>query len=182
MIYWQLFVSFLQIGLFSIGGGYAAMPLIQAQVVTAHSWLTMEEFSHLVTISQMTPGPIAINGATFVGMRIAGFPGALAATAGCVAPSVVLVSALAYVYYRYQTLSLLQRVLGCLRPAVVALIASAGVSIFLEVIGGPALSACNPVGIFLVIAGFFALRKWKLSPVLVMVLCGAANLLWGLAV
>lgn len=180
MIFFQLFLSFLQIGLFSIGGGYAAMPLIQAQVVTAHNWLTMEEFSHLVTISQMTPGPIAINGATFVGMQIAGFPGALAATAGCVAPSLVLVSVLAWVYYRYKTLSLLQRVLGCLRPAVVALIAAAGVSIFLEVMGSP--SSLNPVGIFLTLAGFIALRKWKLSPVLVMVLCGLLNLAWGLAV
>ena len=180
MIYFQLFLSFLQIGLFSIGGGYAAMPLIQAQVVTAHNWLTMEEFSHLVTISQMTPGPIAINGATFVGMQIAGLPGALAATLGCVLPSVVLVSVLAWVYYRYKTLSLLQRVLGCLRPAVVALIAAAGVSIFLEVMDGT--SAWNPVDIFLTLAGFVALRKWKLSPVLVMVLCGVANLLWGLAV
>ena len=180
MIYLQLFLSFLQIGLFSIGGGYAAMPLIQAQVVTAHGWLTMEEFSHLVTISQMTPGPIAINGATFVGMQIAGFPGALAATLGCVAPSLVLVSVLAWVYYRYKTLSLLQRVLGCLRPAVVALIAAAGVSIFLEVMGSP--SSLNPVGIVLTLAGFVALRKWKLSPVLVMVLCGLLNLAWGLAV
>ena len=180
MIYFQLFLSFLQIGLFSIGGGYAAMPLIQAQVVTAHGWLTMEEFSHLVTISQMTPGPIAINGATFVGMQIAGFPGALAATLGCVAPSIVLVSVLAWVYYRYKTLSLLQRVLGCLRPAVVALIAAAGVSIFLEVMGSP--SALNPVGIVLSLAGFAALRKWRLSPVLVMVVCGLLNLAWGLAV
>lgn len=180
MIYLQLFLSFLQIGLFSIGGGYAAMPLIQAQVVTAHSWLTMEEFSHLVTISQMTPGPIAINGATFVGMQIAGFPGALAATLGCVAPSLVLVSVLAWVYYRYKTLSLLQRVLGCLRPAVVALIAAAGVSIFLEVMGSP--SSLNPLGIVLTLAGFVALRKWKLNPVLVMVLCGLLNLAWGLAV
>lgn len=178
MIYWQLFLSFLQIGLFSIGGGYAAMPLIQEQVVTAHGWLTMEEFSHLVTISQMTPGPIAINGATFVGMQIAGFPGALAATVGCVFPSVILVSLLAWVYYRYKTLSLLQRVLGCLRPAVVALIASAGVSIFLEVMGQP--PAIHPVGILLVIMGFLALRLGKLSPVLVMVLCGVANLAVGL--
>ena len=180
MIYLQLFLSFLQIGLFSIGGGYAAMPLIQAQVVTAHSWLPMEEFSHLVTISQMTPGPIAINGAAFVGMQIAGFPGALAATLGCVAPSLVLVSVLAWVYYRYKTLSLLQRVLGCLRPAVVALIAAAGVSIFLEVMGSP--SSLNPLGIVLTLAGFVALRKWRLSPVLVMVLCGLLNLAWGLAV
>lgn len=70
MIYWQLFLSFIQIGLFSFGGGYAAMPLIQGQVVTLHHWLNMEEFTNLITISQMTPGPIAINAATFVGMKL----------------------------------------------------------------------------------------------------------------
>lgn len=66
MIYLQLFLSFLQIGAFSFGGGYAAMPLIQAQVVDLHHWLSLGEFTDLVTISQMTPGPIAINSATFV--------------------------------------------------------------------------------------------------------------------
>ena len=70
MLYLQLFWSFFQIGLFSIGGGYAAMPLIQNQVVDLHHWLTLSEFSDLITISQMTPGPIAINSATFVGIRI----------------------------------------------------------------------------------------------------------------
>ena len=75
MIYFQLFLSFLQIGAFSFGGGYAAMPLIQNQVVTLHGWLNLAEFTDLVTISQMTPGPIAINAATFVGTRIAGTPG-----------------------------------------------------------------------------------------------------------
>ena len=84
MIYLQLFWSFLQIGLFSIGGGYAAMPLIQAQVVQNHPWLNMSEFTDLVTIAEMTPGPIAINSATFVGIRIAGIPGALIATFGCI--------------------------------------------------------------------------------------------------
>ena len=68
MIYLQLFLSFLQIGLFSFGGGYAAMPLIQDQVVALNHWLSMKEFTDLVTISQMTPGPIAINSATFVGI------------------------------------------------------------------------------------------------------------------
>ena len=87
MIYWQLLWSFFQIGLFSIGGGYAAMPLIQHQVVEVHPWLTLTEFTDIVTLSQMTPGPIAINSATFVGMRIAGVSGALVATAGCVLPS-----------------------------------------------------------------------------------------------
>ena len=77
MIYLQLFISFLQIGLFSIGGGYAAMPLIQNQVVELHPWLTLQEFTDLITIAEMTPGPIAVNSATFVGIRIAGFPCAL---------------------------------------------------------------------------------------------------------
>ena len=94
MIYLQLFLSFLQIGLFSFGGGYAAMPLIQDQVVTAHGWLSMPEFTDLITISQMTPGPIAINSATFVGMKIAGVPGAIAATVGCVFPSCIIVTLL----------------------------------------------------------------------------------------
>ena len=79
MIYLQLFYSFLKIGLFSFGGGYAAMPLIQEQVVNSHGWLSMPEFTDLITISQMTPGPIAINSATFVGIKIAGVPGALVA-------------------------------------------------------------------------------------------------------
>ena len=71
MIYLQLFLSFFQIGLFSFGGGYAAMPLIQGQIVKIHGWMTMSEFTDLITISQMTPGPIAVNSATFVGLRVA---------------------------------------------------------------------------------------------------------------
>ena len=105
MILLQLFWSFLQIGLFSFGGGYAAMPLIQAQIVTQHGWLGMAEFTDLVTISQMTPGPIAINAATFVGLRVAGVSGALAATVGCMLPSCVLVTLLARLYLRYRKLS-----------------------------------------------------------------------------
>ena len=84
MIYIQLFLSFFKIGMFSIGGGYAAMPLIQNEVVTIHSWLTMKEFADIITISQMTPGPLAVNTSTFVGIRIAGIPGAITATFGCV--------------------------------------------------------------------------------------------------
>ena len=129
MIYLQLFLSFLQVGAFSIGGGYAAMPLIQSQVVTSHGWLTMSEFTDLITIAEMTPGPIAVNSATFVGIRIAGVGGAVIATLGCILPSCLIVSLLAFVYYRYKQLSALQSVLASLRPAVVALIASAGLSI-----------------------------------------------------
>ena len=82
MIYLKLFWSFIQIGLFSIGGGYAALPLIQNQVVELNKWLSMEEFVDLITIAEMTPGPIAINASTFVGTRIAGIGGAIISTFG----------------------------------------------------------------------------------------------------
>ena len=132
MIYLKLFISFLQIGMFSFGGGYAAMPLIQGQVVNGHQWLTMAEFTDLITISQMTPGPIAVNSATFVGTKIAGVPGALAATFGCILPSCVIVTLIAKLYLKYRNMALLQGVLASLRPAVVALIGSAGIAILIN--------------------------------------------------
>lgn len=131
---WQLFISFAQIGLFSVGGGYAAIPLLQEQVVTQHGWLTISEFTDLVTIAEMTPGPIAVNVATFVGTRIAGAGGALIATLGCIFPSLLIVSALALIYRRFCALPLLQSILESLRPAVVALIASAGLTLLLSVV------------------------------------------------
>ncbi len=108
MIYLQLFLSFIKVGMFSIGGGYAAMPLIQSEVVNGHGWLTMNEFTDLITIAEMTPGPIAVNSATFVGIRIGGIPGALVATGGCILPSCVIVSALALLYNKYKNVSTLQ--------------------------------------------------------------------------
>ena len=182
MIYVKLFLSFLQVGLFSVGGGYAAMPLIQNQVVELNPWLTMQEFTDLITIAEMTPGPIAINSATFVGIRIAGILGAVVATLGCIFPSLILVSLLAYVYYRYKSLSALQSVLASLRPAVVALIASAGLSILLQVLFAGetvALEHLNAVGLALFAAALFALRKFKLNPILVMRLCGVGSLVLG---
>ena len=131
MIYLELFWSFLQIGLFSFGGGYAAMPLIQYQVVELNGWLTMSEFADVITISQMTPGPIGINAATFVGIRIAGIQGAIVATAGCVLPSCLIVLSLAYIYYKYRGLATVQGILNGLRPAVLAMIGSAGLSLLI---------------------------------------------------
>ena len=88
----DLFLCFVQVGLFSIGGGYAAMPMIQAKAVEYYHWLTMGEFTDLMTIAEMTPGPITVNSATFVGIRMAGIPGALVATMGCILPSLIIVS------------------------------------------------------------------------------------------
>ena len=176
----QLFFSFLQIGLFSFGGGYAALPLIQAQVVELHHWLDRTEFTDLITISQMTPGPIAINSATFVGIRIAGPLGAIAATLGCILPSCIIVSLLAWIYCRCRNLTALQGALQGLRPAVVALITSAGLSLLETALWGeggfvPTLPDLTAVLLFL--GAFFALRRWKCEPVLVMLGCGAAGVL-----
>ena len=168
----DLFITFFQIGLFSFGGGYAVLPLIQNQAVTAKGWLTIEEFADLVTISQMTPGPIAINASTFVGQRVAGFAGAVVATAGCIAPSCIIALILAYFYYKYKSLKLVQGGLTGLRPAVVALIAGAGVSIAKMAIfydSGDVKLWALP----LFAACLFALRKWKVDPIKVIAVTGA---------
>ena len=182
MILWQLFISFAQIGLFSIGGGYAAIPLIQSQAVEVHGWLTAEQFMDLATIAEMTPGPIALNAASFVGIQVAGIAGAVIATLGCILPSLVIVSGLSWIYGRYRRLPMLQSVLGFLRPAVVALIAAAGINMLLQAVcGGRSLSGFRPVSALLFAAAFLALRRFKWSPILVMALCGAAGLVLGLA-
>lgn len=173
MILIEIFWSFFQIGMFSIGGGMAAMPLIQNQVVDLHHWLTLAEFTDLITIAEMTPGPIAINSATFVGIRIAGLPGAIIATIGCIFPSCVIVSILAWVYFKYKELIVIQGVLSGLRPAIVALIASAGMSIFILAVWGESGFSMNPkaintVSILLFTVAIFILRKWKPNPIFVM--------------
>lgn len=183
MIYLQLFLSFLQIGALSFGGGYAAMPLIQAQIVTEHGWLSMSEFTDLVTIAEMTPGPIAVNSATFVGTQIAGLGGAVVATLGCILPSCIIVTLLAYIYTKYRNMSLLQGTLASLRPAVVAMIAKAGVTILVSAffISGTIDLVRENVCIRMVVffgAALVLLRKFKMNPILVMVLCGVANMIF----
>lgn len=181
MIYLQLFLSYLQIGAFSFGGGYAAMSLIQAQVVEKYHWLTIKEFANLVTIAEMTPGPIAVNSATFVGSQMGGVLGALAATAGCIVPSCIIVTILAKIYVKYRNIEIMQEVLRMLRPVVVSMIAAAGVNILISVIftsGAVKIAADNIqyVGIILFLVALILLRKTKLSPILIMVSCGIAQL------
>ena len=191
MIYWQLFLSFLQIGMFSFGGGYAALPLIQEQVVTQHGWLSRSEFTDLITISQMTPGPIAVNSATFVGIRLAGFLGALAATFGCILPSCILVTVLSYLYLKYRKMSMLQ---GALRargyrdlmlntPSAtcthsIPMIAAAGVSILITAFWNDAVSFMSTKwdSIVIFVVAVWLLKKKNWNPILVMVLSGFAKL------
>ena len=181
----QLFLSFLQIGLFSVGGGYAAIPLIRNQTVEIHSWLTERQFMDLAAIAEMTPGPIVVNGATFVGLQIAGLPGAIVATLGSILPSLIIVSLLSWVYRRYRELPLLKRALSGLRPAVVALIASAGLNMLLQIIFGSrtvlSLDQVQWASLLLFAGAFLWLRLRHPGPIMVMLLCGAAGVLLGLA-
>lgn len=90
MIYWQMFIVFFRIGLFTIGGGYALLPMIQKEV-TGLNWLTNQEFADILAISEVTPGPFSVNAATFVGFRLAGLPGSLVATFSLVLPSFLII-------------------------------------------------------------------------------------------
>lgn len=180
MLLLKLFFSFIQVGLFSVGGGYAAIPLIQEQIVNIHELMTLEEFSDLITVAEMTPGPISINSATFVGMRIAGVPGVLLCTIGCIIPSFCICLTLAHFYYKYRSVSGVQVVLGAMRPAVVALIASAGASILMLGLFQAQLQEIVPGNIRFVELGIFAvslflLRKYKMNAVTIILGSGVAG-------
>lgn len=179
MIYLQLYWSFFKIGLFSIGGGYASLPLIQKEVVDLQQWITMTEFTDIITISQMTPGPIAINTSTFVGTQVGGLLGAVIATLGCVSPSFVIVLFLAHIYVKYRNLNTISDILYGLRPAVVALIGTAGISImFLAFLGQRNLDinvSINYISIIFFTIGMYFLRKYKSNPIYVMLGCGVAG-------
>lgn len=182
MIYLELFWSFFQIGMFSIGGGYAAMPLIQNQVVDIHPWLTMTQFADIMTIAEMTPGPIAINSATFVGIQVAGILGAIVATVGCIFPSCVIVMTLAYIYYRYRGMSMVQGILAGLRPAVIAMIASAALSLLIMALYGQRtlpsdIKSFDVIALVIFLSGLFILRKWKPNPLWVMAGSGVVGII-----
>lgn len=178
----ELFQAFLMIGAFSFGGGYASIPLIQQQVVENHQWLTLSQFTDLITISQMTPGPLAINAATFVGIRVAGIPGAIVATLANELPSAIIIAILAWLYVRYKDLQIMKTILSYLRPAVTALIASAGVSILISALfGEEAIITIQNLKLNLLVIFLFCLfviRRYKLNPILAMLLGGAMNLVW----
>lgn len=125
MIYWQLFSTFVFIGSFAFGGGYVMLPLIDAQVVQKLAWLSNLEFANILAIAEMTPGPVAINTATFVGFKMAGPVGSIIATMGVVAPSFFFVMMLTLLVNRFNDSPFLMPALGGIRPVVIGLIASA---------------------------------------------------------
>lgn len=178
---WNVFLVFLKIGLLSIGGGYAVIPLIQEQVVDSTGWISEKMFTDIITISQMTPGPLAVNTSTFVGLQIGGVAGALAATAGCVLCGVILSLALYSFFRTHQQSVYVLEVLNGLKSASSGLILSAACTILqLALFGsGSARSGFRLpdwTALCLFLGMLFALRRWKINPIVVMLISGAAGL------
>ena len=180
MILWELFIRFFRIGLLSYGGGYASFSLIEQQIVHQKHWMTPTQFIDVLTVSEMTPGPIGINAATFVGRHVRGFPGATVATLGVILPSFFIVTSLAALYFKFKNIKIVQGIIEGLRPAVIALIASAGVSIMLTALFEGAfisLETFRYFSFFLMIGCFILLRKTNLSPIKVMIVSGVIGMI-----
>ena len=127
----NLFIIFFKIGLFSIGGGYAIIPLIQEQVVNNYHWISANTFTDIITISQMTPGPLAVNTSTFVGIQLAGISGAIVATIGCIFAGATISIILYLLFTKYQKLEIITNILNTLKATSVGLIMSAGATILI---------------------------------------------------
>ena len=131
-IFLDLFITFFKIGLFTFGGGYAMLPLIQKEVLN-HGWMEIEEIINFIAVSESTPGPFAINCATYVGMETGGVLGAVCATLGVVLPSFIVILCVARFYKKFKESKIVSSVMTGLRPAVIGLIGSALVSMILTV-------------------------------------------------
>ena len=175
MIYLRLFWEFFKTGLFAIGGGMATLPFLH-DIGEATGWFTQAQLMNMLAVSESTPGPIGVNAATFVGTRLGGVGGALIATAGCVLPSCVIAIALSVCYKRLRDNAVFKGVLQGLRPAVVALIASAGLTIALLALLGDSGRTFDWIGAALFAASLFVLRRFKPNPIWVMLGAGVLGM------
>ncbi len=183
MIFLQLFYTFFKIGLFGFGGGYAMLSMIQGEVVTRYEWLSSSEFTDIVAISQMTPGPIGINSATYVGYTAIvnagyshgiGIVGSVIATFSVVLPSFILMILISRFFIRYQKHKSVSYIFSGLRPGIVGLLAAAAlILINKENFGNDYLSVITSTIIF--ISVFIASYKYRLNPILLIILCGIAG-------
>ncbi len=172
IIYWQLFCVYIKIGIFGFGGGYAMLSLIQHEVVEKHQWLTSQQFTDIVAISQMTPGPIGINSATYIGYTATGSVwGSVIATFAVCFPSFLLVLLISYFYEKFKTNKYVAAAFSGLRPMTVGLIAAAGLML---------MNRENFIDYksILIFAGAFILTwKYKMHPILVICLAGLTGLI-----
>lgn len=183
MIFLELFYTFLKIGLFSFGGGYGMLSVIQGEVVTRHAWLTASEFTDIVAVSQMTPGPIGINSATYVGYTAvlnSGAPewlavlGSIVASFAVMLPSVVLMLLVSRFFMKYSKHLVVESVFKGIRPAVVGLVASAALLLMTEEnFGSPTETPLQFwVSVALFVVAFVVIKVFKVSPILILLLAG----------
>ena len=176
MIFLQLFWTFFKIGLFTFGGGYAMLPLIQSEVM-AHEWMGMEELINFVAVSESTPGPFAVNISTYVGMETAGFLGAACATLGVITPSFVIILFIAHSYEKFKESHVIKGVMSGLKPAVVGMIGAAVLSVgkttfqFTDI-----WELVISIGIFLLM---IVLAFQKKHPILIVCLSAVFGILFG---
>lgn len=177
MVYLLLAFYFFQIGLFSIGGGYATISLIQQILVVENQWLTTKSFTDIVTISQMTPGPLAVNSSTFVGLQIAGLPGAFIATVSTVISGCMIAILLYHFFKKNQDSTRMKHLFNGLEAVAIGLIASASLSILsIAFFGNMDFDIDFPIinwfafPIFIVL--LFALRKWRINPIWILIATG----------
>lgn len=180
MIFLQLFYTFFKIGLFGFGGGYAMISMIQGEVVTRHEWLSSNEFTDIIAISQMTPGPIGINSATYVGYsavvnagysHAVGILGSTIATVSVVLPSFILMVLISKFFLKYQKHPIIASVFEGLRPGVVGLLAAAALVLMnRENFGTYNWQILTSIILF---AGtFIASYRYKVNSILLIVICG----------
>lgn len=179
----ELFLAFFKTGLLSIGGGYAIIPLIQEQVVEKNSWISRKMFTDIITISQMTPGPLAVNTSTFVGLQVGGMMGALAATIGCIFCGVMISLTLYHFFQTHQKSVYVLEVLNGLKSASLGLIVSAAVTIILLALYGSSESetdflSLNRTALLIFLTMLFMLRKWKLHPIAIIFISGIAGVIF----
>ena len=183
MICLGLFLTFLKVGLFTFGGGYAMLPIIQEEV-TVHGWMNQNELIDFIAVSESTPGPFGVNIATFVGMRTGGLFGGLCATLGVVLPSFVIILIVARCYQKFKSNKLVNGAMNGLKPAVVGLIAAALLSLAQTVFFPEGLNtAVFGTAQFYVSLGIFAaavvLAFKKLHPILIISLSAVIGVIAG---
>ena len=180
MIYLQLFYTFFKIGLFGFGGGYAMLSMIQGEVVTRYDWVSTQEFTDIVAISQSTPGPIGINAATYVGFTATGsIWGSVIATFAVVLPSFILMLTISKFFLKYQKHPAVEAVFSGLRPAVVGLLASAALVLMnVENFGSPTDDTYTfVISIIIFLVAFIGTKKHHANPILMIIACGIAGLI-----
>jgi len=162
----SLFLAFWKIGSFAFGGGLSVLKLIEQDVVRTHGWMTGTQFAELVALSEMTPGPIAVNAATFTGVLVAGIPGGIVATLGVVTTSFLLMTLLAKLVMRVKDHPLAKAFFKGLRPVIAGLIVCAALAVGAEAVHSE-LTAVLAAG------GFLAAYKFKVHPILIIVMAAA---------